>query len=73
MSSFKIVRRKDRLRNKFVRLCGGLPYDDFNIFTEDLLKTLGAFERFTIVASEKLSINMGKKDNSKRDDRGMIQ
>ena len=42
---------KDRLRNKIVRLLGGMPRDDFNMFTDDLFKVLNSFENFVKATS----------------------
>ena len=38
---------KDKLRNKFFRWVGVVPYDDFEWYADEIMNVLEAFERFT--------------------------
>lgn len=68
--------RPDRLRNRFFRWVGVHPIDDFDYFSDDIMKVLESFEKFSKhsalfsgVVAEKLDIKFdGYKDVSKKED-----
>jgi hypothetical protein len=51
---------KDRYRNRFFRLIGVLPYDDFNYYADDVLAVLENFEGFTRRTAKFATIVAGK-------------